>query len=148
MHPEIVRGNPGSCPICGMTLEPRTAALNETENPELEDMQRRFWVAAALTVPIVIQAMGMYIPRLPLDQLASPRTWAWIEFILATPVVLWGGWLFFVRGWRSLENRSLNMFTLIALGTGVSYVYSVVAALGSSLRMCLRPFPASEPAPL
>ncbi|MEO8053079.1 MAG: copper-translocating P-type ATPase, partial [Acidobacteriota bacterium] len=129
MHPEIVRTEPGNCPICGMALEPRTVSAGEEENPELKYMQRRFWTGVALTVPVLISAMGEYIPGHPLEQLAAPRTWTWFELILATPVILWGGWPFFVRGWQSIVNRSLNMFTLVGLGVGVSYVYSLVAAL-------------------
>ena len=129
MHAQIVRSEPGSCPICGMALEPRTAFAQDEDNPELKYMQRRFWVGVALTIPVLISAMGMFIPGYPLDQLAAPRTWTWFELILSTPVVLWGGWPFFVRGWQSVVNRSLNMFTLIALGTGVAYLYSLVAVL-------------------
>ena len=129
MHAQIVRSEPGSCPICGMALEPRTAFAQDEDNPELKYMQRRFWVGVALTIPVLISAMGMFIPGHPLDQLAAPRTWTWFELILSTPVVLWGGWPFFVRGWQSVVNRSLNMFTLIALGTGVAYLYSLVAVL-------------------
>jgi Cu+-exporting ATPase len=125
MHPEIVRDEPGECPICGMALEPMTVALEE-ENPELVDMTRRFVVSAILTVPLVVVAMGEVV-GLTFDWLASPRTLGWAELALGTPVVLWGGWPFFVRGWQSVVNRSLNMFTLIGLGTGVAYVYSVVA---------------------
>lgn len=128
MHPEIVRDQPGSCPICGMALEPRTISLKEEENHELKDMLRRFWVSLGLTLPLVAIAMGHLIPGRPLEAflMGSQR---WIELVLATPVVLWGGWPFFVRGWQSIRNRSPNMFTLIALGTGVAYAYSVVAAL-------------------
>jgi Cu+-exporting ATPase len=125
MHPQIVRDAPGSCPICGMALEPMIpAAGGETESPELRDMTRRFWVAAALSIPLLAIAMGG-------DSLAilPPRATAWLQLALATPAVLWGGWPFFQRGWESLKNRSLNMFTLIALGTGVAYLYSVVAAI-------------------
>ncbi len=129
MHPEIVRTEPGACPICGMALEPKTVAAEEEENDELKDMKRRFWVGVVLTVPVLVSAMGKYIPGDPLRNVASPRTWTWFELLLATPVVLWGGWPFFVRGWRSIINRSLNMFTLIGLGVGVAYLYSVVAAL-------------------
>ncbi|MGH9253507.1 MAG: heavy metal translocating P-type ATPase [Vicinamibacterales bacterium] len=129
MHPEIVRDAPGSCPICGMALEPRTVVLDEAPNPELIDMSRRFWTSAALTAPLLVVAMGDYIPGRPLAQLISPDAMAWIELALATPVCLWGAWPFFVRGWRSIVNRSLNMFTLIALGVGVAYGYSVVATL-------------------
>ena len=116
MHPEIVRDAPGSCPICGMALEPMTVTAEEPENEELRDMTRRFRVSAVLAAPILVIAMGGY---------EQP----WLEFALATPVVLWGGWPFFVRGWQSIRNRSLNMFTLIALGVGVAYAYSVVATL-------------------
>ena len=130
MHPQIVRGAPGSCPICGMALEPRTVSAAEEKNPELLDMTRRFWVCAALTVPILLVTMADFFPFLiPLMSSASPRTWQWFELILATPVVLWGGWPFFVRGWRSLVTRNLNMFTLIGLGVGVAYSYSVVGTL-------------------
>ncbi|MBZ5699739.1 MAG: heavy metal translocating P-type ATPase [Acidobacteriia bacterium] len=130
MHPEIVRGEPGSCPICGMALEPRTITVAEGKNPELVDMTRRFWVCTTLTVPILLVAMADLVPDISrLMQWASPRTWQWFELILATPVVLWGGWPFFVRGWRSIVNWSLNMFTLIGLGVGVAYSFSVVGAL-------------------
>ena len=126
MHPQIVRSEPGNCPICGMTLEPREITAEEV-NPELVDMTRRFWISVALAVPLLALMISDLIPAMPLQHLLSPRTWAWIEFALATPVVLWCGWPFFVRGWQSVINRSLNMFTLIALGTGAAYLYSVVA---------------------
>ncbi len=129
MHPEVVRNQPGSCPICGMALELRSISADEGENAELRDMRRRFWTSLALTIPVFVAAMGDLIPGQPLAQLAAPRTWTWIELILATPVILWGGWPFFVRGWQSIVNRSLNMFTLIGLGVGVAYGYSLVAAL-------------------
>jgi Cu+-exporting ATPase len=130
MHPEIVRGAPGSCPICGMALEPRTVSMEEEQNPELANMTRRFWVSVALTIPILVVAMADFFPGLStLMRFTSPRAWQWVEFILATPVVLWGGWPFFVRGGRSLVTRNLNMFTLIALGTGVAYAFSVVGVL-------------------
>jgi len=130
MHPEIVRDAPGSCPICGMALEPRTVSTAEEENPELIDMTRRFWISVALTVPILVVAMADLVPGLAARmRFASPRGWQWLEFILATPVVLWSGWPFFVRGWRSLVTRNLNMFTLIGLGTGVAYAFSVVGVL-------------------
>jgi Cu+-exporting ATPase len=127
MHPEIVRDEPGSCPICGMALEPTTVAAEEEENHELRDMRRRFWASTALTIPLVIIAMGHMVPGRPLEQLLMLGPLGWIELLLATPVVLWGGWPFFVRGWYSVVNRSLNMFTLIALGVGVAYIYSVIA---------------------
>jgi Cu+-exporting ATPase len=129
MHPEIVRPEPGFCPICGMALEPRTAALEDQPNPELVDMTRRFWISAALSLPLFVLAMSDMIPGQPLQHVLSPRLLTWIQFILATPVVLWGGWPFFERGWRSIVNRSPNMFTLIAIGVGAAYVYSVVATL-------------------
>jgi Cu+-exporting ATPase len=129
MHPEIERDAPGDCPICGMALEPVTVTIEEQENPELVDMSRRFWVSAALTLPLLIVAMGGMIPGLSFDWIGSPRVLAWLELALATPVVLWGGWPFFQRGWASIKNRHLNMFTLIALGTGVAFIYSVVATV-------------------
>jgi Cu+-exporting ATPase len=129
MHPEVVRDAPGSCPICGMALEPRTASLEQEENPELREMSLRFWVSVALSVPLLLIAMSEFIPALDLESLMPMRVWGWIEMALATPVVLWGAWPFFVRGWQSLVNRSLNMFTLIALGVSVAYVFSVVARL-------------------
>jgi Cu+-exporting ATPase len=130
MHPEIVRDDPGSCPICGMALEPRTITVAEEKNPELVDMTRRFWICAALTVPILLVAMADLVPVVsqPMHW-ASPRTWQWFELVLATPVVLWGGWPFFVRGWRSIVNRSLNMFTLIGSGVSVAYSFSIVGVL-------------------
>lgn len=128
MHPEIVRDQPGNCPICGMALEPRTVPAEE-ENPELADMRRRLWVSAALSIPLMLFMVGDLIPSLGGHGWMS-RTWVqWMQLILATPVVLWGGWPFFVRGWTSIVNRKLNMFTLIALGVGVAYVYSVVATM-------------------
>ncbi len=129
MHPEIVRTEPGSCPICGMALEPRTPTAEDEESSELADMRRRFWVSLVLSVPVLVVAMADFLPGRPLDQLAPGWVFTWIEMALATPVILWGGWPFFVRGWQSVVNRSLNMFTLIGLGVGVAYVYSVVAAL-------------------
>jgi Cu+-exporting ATPase len=136
MHPEIVRPEPGSCPICGMALEPRTVTVREEENPELRDMTRRFWIGVALTAPLLAIAMGSMIwPGAVVDvqrgdtYVALPGFLPWLELILATPVVLWCGWPFFQRGWASIVNRSTNMFTLIAMGTGVAYVYSVVATV-------------------
>ncbi len=133
MHPEIVRSAPGSCPICGMALESRTVTASAEENPELRDMTRRFWISLALTAPLLAIAMGaMFWQTLPhwfLPGLALP----WLEFALATPVVLWGGLPFFQRFWTSLVNRSPNMFTLIGMGTGVAYGYSVVATLAPQI---------------
>ena len=133
MHPEIVRPGPGSCPICGMALELRTISAEEEENPELRDMTRRFWVSTVLTLPLLASVMGDMLPDQPVRHLISPRVGAWAQLVLATPVVLWGGWPFFVRGWQSVVNHSLNMFTLIALGTGLAYAYSVAATLAPGL---------------
>jgi len=131
MHPEIVRHAPGNCPICGMALERRTITAPEEgeENPELTDMTRRFWVSAALTAPLILIVMAHDLPGHLLQHLASPTTLRGVELALATPVVLWGGWPFFVRAWQSLVHRSLNMFTLIGLGVAVAFVYSLVATL-------------------
>ncbi len=128
MHPEIVRNGPGACPICGMALEPRVATAEEEENPERKDMQRRLWISAVLTAPVLVMAMS---------GMGAGRWKGWIEMVLTTPVVLWGGWPFFERAWASVVHRSPNMFTLIAMGTGTAYLYSVVAALFPAL------FPAS-----
>ncbi len=129
MHPQIVRSGPGSCPICGMALEPRTVTAQPEENPELREMTRRFWISLALTAPMLAIAMGDMLPGVPVHR-ALPGIWLpWIELILATPVVLWGGWPFFQRGWASVVNRSTNMFTLIAMGTGVAYSYSLAATI-------------------
>uniref|UniRef100_UPI0011F29C9B heavy metal translocating P-type ATPase n=1 Tax=Siccirubricoccus phaeus TaxID=2595053 RepID=UPI0011F29C9B len=129
MHPEIRQQGPGNCPICGMALEPLEVTAEAAPNEELADMTRRFWVGLVLTIPIVVLEMGAHIPGLDLHHLVSPTASTWIQFLLATPVVLWAGWPFFVRGWQSVVNRSLNMFSLIALGTGAAYLYSVVATL-------------------
>jgi P-type Cu+ transporter len=130
MHPEIVRSGPGSCPICGMALEPRTVTEIAEENPELRDMSRRFWISLILTAPLLALAMGSMIWH---EMMGEAHGLVWIEFALATPVVLWCGWPFFQRFWTSIVNRSLNMFTLIGLGTGVAYVYSVVAVIAPQL---------------
>ena len=129
MDPEVSQDHPGACPKCGMALEPRDAIGEQEENPDLSDMTRRFWISVALTIPILALAMSDMIPGQPLQNVLSPRAIGWIELILATPVVLWAGWFFFERGWASIVNRSLNMFTLIALGTGTAYVFSVIAVL-------------------
>jgi P-type Cu+ transporter len=128
MHPEIVRSEPGLCPICGMALEPRTA-LVEQENPELVSMTRRLRVSVALAIPVLLLGMSEMLPGQPLQRVLSMRAIGWLELALATPVVLWCGWPFFERGWLSIVNRSLNMFTLIAIGTGTAYLYSVIAVL-------------------
>ncbi|MBT5677214.1 MAG: copper-translocating P-type ATPase [Rhodospirillaceae bacterium] len=127
MHPEIEESAPGDCPICGMALEPSVIQVNAAPDPELISMNRRFWLGGALALPLLFIAMSDIIPGEPLQHIASVRFWTWIQFALATPVVLWGGWPFFARGWRSVLSGNLNMFTLIALGTGVAYVYSIVA---------------------
>lgn len=135
MHPEVRQVGPGSCPICGMALEPEVASLETGPNPELADMTRRFWIGGALALPAVVLEMG--------GHLAGPHNWIdqtlsnWIQLAFATPVVLWAGWPFFVRGWQSLLTRNLNMFTLIAMGTGVAYVYSIIGTVAPQI------FPAS-----
>jgi P-type Cu+ transporter len=131
MHPEVAQDSPGSCPKCGMALEPRTVYAEEEENPELLSMRRRFWVSLVLTIPLVAIAMGGMVPAFKgfLETLAPPQVWGWVELGLATPVVLWGGWPFLVRGVQSVINRSLNMFTLIGLGVSVAYLYSLIAEL-------------------
>jgi P-type Cu+ transporter len=133
MHPQIVRPGPGSCPICGMALEPRTVGAQEEVTPELRDMTRRFWVSALLTVPLVGVAMGGMVSAMAIRR-AIPGGWLpWIELALATPAVLWGGFPFYQRFWTSLVNRSPNMFTLIGMGTGVAYLYSLVATVAPGL---------------
>jgi len=127
MHPEIVRHHPGSCPLCGMALEPRTPGRAAEPNAELVDMTRRFWIGLALTAPVFVLEMGGHV--LGLHRWIAPQTSSWIQFVLATPVVLWAGWPFFERGWTSLVRRKLNMFTLIAMGTGVAWLFSVVATV-------------------
>jgi Cu+-exporting ATPase len=126
MDPEVLADAPGACPKCGMALEPRSVTIEE-ENPELVDMRRRLWVSVLLTVPVIVLAMGGMIPGRPLGALTESGWAGWLELLLATPVVLWCGWPFFVRGWQSVSNRSPNMFTLIGLGVGVAFVYSVIA---------------------
>jgi len=127
MHPQIRQKGPGLCPICGMALEPLTATAEAEPNTELRDMQRRFWIGLVLILPIVALEMGAHIPALDLHHLVPPRVSVWLQFVLATPVVLWSGWPFFERAWASVVHRSLNMFSLIALGTGAAYLYSLVA---------------------
>jgi P-type Cu+ transporter len=129
MHPEIVRPGPGNCPICGMALEPRTVTAKEEDNPELREMTLRFWISLALTAPLLVISMYDMLPGLGTRPTSSTGWLPWIEMALATPVVLWGGAPFFQRGWTSIVNRSTNMFTLIAMGTGVAYFYSLVATL-------------------
>ena len=131
MHPEIHQVGPGSCPICGMALEPLVVTTETAPNRELIDMTRRFWIGLALTLPVVAFEMGGHFAhgRMWLDQSVSN----WLQLAFATPVVLWAGWSFFVRGWQSILTRNLNMFTLIAIGTGVAWTYSVIATLAPAL---------------
>ena len=133
MHPQIRRSEPGNCPICGMALEPLSGTAETGPSPELIDMTRRFWIGAALAVPTVILEMAAHFPGLSLHHYISPQTSVWLQFALGTPVVLWAGWPFFVRGWASVRNRSLNMFSLIALGVGAAYLYSLVATFAVGL---------------
>jgi Cu+-exporting ATPase len=139
MHPEIRQIGPGSCPICGMALEPERASLEEGPSAELIDMRRRLWIGAALTVPLAVLEMGGHLLRL--DHVLAQQASNWIQLVLATPVVFWSGWPFFVRGWRSLMSRSLNMFTLIAMGIGVAWTYSAIATVAPGI------FPAAFRAP-
>ena len=129
MHPQIVRDGPGSCPICGMALEPMVATLDEEENPELASMTRRLWVSAILSLPVLAIGMSELIPGQPLQRAVPMSTLAWLQLLLASPVVLWGGWPFFERAWQSIVTRSLNMFTLIGLGVAVAYVFSLIAVV-------------------
>jgi Cu+-exporting ATPase len=137
MHPQIVRDAPGSCPICGMALEPKTVSAEPQVNPELIDMSRRFWTAAALTAPLVLLAMGELVLGAGFEQLLSPRLRTWIELALAAPICTWSAWPFYVRAVESVRHRSLNMFTLIGLGVFVAFAYSVIAAVAPGI------FPAS-----
>jgi len=137
MHPQVIRDEPGSCPICGMALEPMMPTAEDAESPELRDMTRRFWVGVVLSAPLLAMAMADDLAKPALDALIAPGIAVWLQLVLATPAVLWAGAPFFRRGWQSVVNRSLNMFTLIALGTGVAYLYSLAAALVPSV------FPAS-----
>jgi len=125
MHPEIVQIGPGSCPLCGMALEPKVLSLDDAPDPEYLDMKRRFWICAVLTIPVFVLAMAEMLPNF--NQIVPPKLSIWIQFVLATPVVLWGGFPFFQRGWASVKNASPNMFTLIAIGTGAAYLFSLFA---------------------
>jgi Cu+-exporting ATPase len=129
MHPHLRLSGPGNCPICGMALEPLAVTAETGPSPELLDMMRRFWIGLVLTVPVMVLAMGAHMSWLHLEDVVPGRLSVWVQFVLATPVVLWAGWPFFMRGWASVVNRSLNMFSLIALGTGTAYVYSVIATI-------------------
>ena len=133
MHPQIVRSEPGNCPICGMTLEPRVVSTSDAVSPELADMTHRFWVSVALALPLILIEMSDMIPGNPIARVIPGPDRTWIELALATPVVLWAGAPLFERGWQSIVNRSLNMFTLIAMGIGVAYGYSLFAALFPNL---------------
>src|SRR5207245_11001673 len=133
MHPQVRQRAPGNCPICGMVLELVTVGGDERPDPELVDMTRRFWIGLVLTLPLLAYVMGDMLPGQPLRHLIPARLSAWLQLVLATPVVLWAGWPFFERGWASIVNRSLNMFTLIALSTGMAYIYSVVGTLAPEL---------------
>ena len=141
MHPEIVRPGPGSCPICGMALEPRTISLDDAPNPELADMKRRFIVGVVLTAPLLILEMGAMVAPALIGEI-PPRLNLVLQLLLATPVVLWAGWPFFERGWTSVKTRNLNMFTLVALGTGAAYVYSLARTLRFLIPL-LSKFPSS-----
>ena len=131
MHPQIRLPAPGVCPICGMALEPELASAEPTANPELADFSRRFWIGLALTAPVFVLAMGGHV--LDLHRIVPGQMSNWIQFVLATPVVLWCGWPFIQRGWTSLATQRLNMFTLVAMGVGVAWTYSVVAVLKPAL---------------
>src|SRR6266851_8013699 len=132
MHPEIRQAGPGNCPKCGMALEPVLASADERPNPELLDMTRRFWIGLVLTVPVFALEMSGHV-GLSLHRFMSASVSGWVQFLFSIPVVLWAAWPFFVRGWNSLVSRSLNMYTLIALGIGVAFAYSAVAILAPGL---------------
>ena len=129
MHPQVRQPSPGSCPICGMDLEPILPAAQTGASPELKDMTRRFWIGSVLTLPLLVWEMGAHLFGGAMEHAIPGRATLWVQFALGTPVVLWAGWPFFARGWRSIVGRSLNMFTLIATGTGAAYLYSVLATL-------------------
>src|SRR5438876_7964662 len=134
MHPQIEQDHPGNCPICGMTLEPRTlGAGDKEEQKEISSLSRKFWIALVLTIPVLLLAMSHAIPGLHIDSIIPRQIGKWIEFGLTTPVVLWAGGFFFTRAWQSIVNRSLNMFTLIAVGVGAAYVYSAVAVVAPGI---------------
>src|SRR2546423_10113574 len=133
MHPEIEQDHPGACPKCGMTLEPKSIGAEEEEQRETQSLSRKFWIALVLTIPVLLLAMGHVIPGLEIDSIVPKQIGKWIEFALTTPVVLWTGGFFFARAWQSIVNRSLNMFTLIAVGVGAAYFYSVVAVIAHGI---------------
>src|SRR5215813_10310589 len=133
MHPEIEQDHPGACPKCGMTLEPKVMEGEDHDHGETRSLSRKFWIALVLTVPVFLLAMGHAIPRLEIDSIVPKGIGKWIEFALTTPVVLWAGGFFFTRAWQSIVNRSLNMFTLIAVGVGAAYVFSAVAVIAPGI---------------
>lgn len=130
MHPEVRREGPRTCLICGMALEPEEPSLDDAPNPELVDFTRRWWVSAVLAVPLLVLTMGSELLGL---HLVSPAISPWLQLALTAPIVLWAGWPFFARGWTSLVTRKLNMFTLIAIGVGAAFLYSLVATLAPGL---------------
>src|SRR5438067_8595438 len=134
MHPQVEQDHPGACPICGMSLEPKTVGVgDEEEQHEVKSLSHKFWIALVLTIPVLILAMGHAIPGLNIESFVPRQIGKWIEFGLTTPVVLWAGGFFFARGWQSMINRSLNMFTLIAVGVGAAYFYSVVEVVAPGI---------------
>src|SRR5437870_11304326 len=134
MHTEIEQDHPGACPKCGMTLEPKTVGTgDEEEQKETRSLSRKFWIALVLTIPVLLMAMGHAIPGLKIDSIVPKQIGKWIEFTLTTPVVLWAGGFFFTRAWHSIVNRSLNMFTLIAVGVGAAYFYSAIAVIAPGI---------------
>src|SRR5881227_2470233 len=133
MHPEIEQDHPGACPKCGMTLEPKAIGAEEHEHAETQSLSRKFWIALVLSIPVLLLAMGHVIPGLEIDSIVPKQIGKWIEFALTTPVVLWAGGFFFARAWQSIVNRSLNMFTLIAVGVGAAYFYSAVAVIAPGI---------------
>ena len=133
MHPDIEQDRPGACPKCGMTLEPKSIGAEEEEQRETRSLSRKFWIALVLTIPVLFLSMGDAIPGLKIDSIVPKRIGKWIEFALTTPVVLWAGGFFFTRAWQSIVNRSLNMFTLIAVGVGAAYFYSVIAVIAPGI---------------
>src|SRR5256885_4486802 len=133
MHPEIEQDHPGACPKCGMSLEPKSIGEEEHEHGETRSLSRKFWIALVLTIPVLFLAMGHAIPGLEIDSIIPKQIGKWIELALTSPVVLWAGGFFFTRAWQSIVNRSLNMFTLIAVGVGAAYFYSVVAVIAPGI---------------
>ena len=134
MHPQVEQDHPGACPICGMSLEPKTVGVgDEEEQHEVKSLSHKFWIALVLTIPVLILAMGHAIPGLNIESFVPRQIGKWMEFGLTTVVVLWAGGFFFARGWQSIINRSLNMFTLIAVGVGAAYFYSVVAVVAPGI---------------